>query len=205
MFSGIIRATGRITEIKELNTGKRITILPDKKLKARKGDSVCCDGICLTVETRKGNSLQFFISEQTLKVTTARKWQKGTIINMEESLRMSDLMGGHIVMGHVDTIARIDSIYEKGEGYLFIFELAKENPFIVPRGSVAINGISLTVATVQGRNFSIAIIPYTFKHTNLRYAKPGQFVNVEYDIIARYVNSIVGRYLEGNKPPFTGL
>jgi len=192
MFNGIIQETGKIQVIKLDNKCfiKLKTKLNLKKYKV--GSSICCDGICLTITNIfKTKSNYFFtvdISQETIDKTTVKFWKKNEIINLEKSLVLQQDISGHFVYGHIDCITKLLKIKKIKNSWNFYFkQLTKNNrKFIVNKGSIAINGISLTVAKVFDDKFSIAIIPQTYKNTNLSNLKINDKVNIEFDMFARY-------------------
>jgi riboflavin synthase len=193
MFSGIITEIGKIT----LNQGKRIDIV--KGTKAKAGDSIAVNGVCLTVVTAKkvGKRFQvrFDLSEETLAKTTLGAFPLGSGVNLESSLALSASLGGHIVQGHVDGVGRVVKVISQKEGMKTIwFEAPAEvAQFLVEKGSVAIDGISLTVVNLTKTRFSVAFIPFTLENTNAGQMKPGDRVNMEADVIGKYVMKYMKR------------
>lgn len=189
MFTGIIEDIGNI-ENKDLNSLTISTVLDDIKV----SDSVSVNGVCLTVEhVEKKHNKTFFkvtISSETLQRTNLKFLTTSSKVNLERALRLNSRLSGHIVTGHVDTT--IELLQIKGED--FIFELPKEyEKYIVEKGSVAIDGISLTVAKKFKDKFLVVVVPYTFENTTLKYKKQNDVFNLEVDILAKYVESIVGK------------
>ncbi len=187
MFSGIIKEQGTIV----LNLGKRIDII--KPSITRSGDSIAVNGVCLTAvtakKTNKGVLVRFDLSEETLQKTTLGDYKTGTKVNLEEALSLKDSLGGHIVQGHVDGVGKVLKIVPQKEGMKTIwFEAPKTvADFLVEKGSVAIDGVSLTVVNLQKTKFSVAFIPFTLEWTNMGQLKPGNRVNMEADVIGKYV------------------
>ena len=193
MFTGIIQGQAIIAnKFKDSNT---ISIKTDLDLSDCKiGSSISCDGICLTVTSiNYENSSYFFIvniSEETIKRTTVQYWGKNSKINLERSLKVGDEISGHFVYGHVDTVLKISKIEQLSSSWNFYFStstLSNYKKFIVEKGSIAINGISLTIANVNGNVFDISIIPHTYNKTNFSNLKVGDSVNIEFDSLARYI------------------
>ena len=154
--------------------------------------SIACSGVCLTVVAVAGGRFDVDVSAETMAVTTLAAWQEGTQINLERALAMGDELGGHIVSGHVDGIGTLVSIDRDGDGYRLVIEAPEElAPLIAPKGSVAVDGISLTVNAVEGLRFGLMIIPHTWDHTTLATRQPGDKINLEADMLARYVARIV--------------
>jgi len=195
MFNGIVQSLGSIQNFnKKLNAFSIKTKLDLTDCKA--GSSICCDGVCLTVtEINKLNDDFIFtvcVGEETLRRSNLIYWKKYRTINLEKSLKFGDEISGHFVYGHVDTVLKVISILKQNFSWLFTFSISgsnqKENKkFILEKSSIAINGISLTVATVHNQSFDVSIIPHTYKNTNLFNLLEGDLVNIEYDYLARYV------------------
>lgn len=194
MFTGIITALGTIDEIITKADGDvRLGIMTPWDCTAIPlGASIACSGVCLTVVAVAGGRFDVDVSAETMAVTTLAAWQEGTQINLERALAMGDELGGHIVSGHVDGIGTLVSIDRDGDGYRLVIEAPEElAPLIAPKGSVAVDGISLTVNAVEGRRFGLMIIPHTWDHTTLATRQPGDKINLEADMLARYVARIV--------------
>jgi len=202
MFTGIIQSIGTIVKIskyKSLYTIKTTLNLEDCK----KGSSICCDGVCLTaINIKKNNELYNFdvnVGEETLKRSNLVFWKKNTKINIEKSLKVGDEISGHFVYGHVDLQLNIREIKKLKNSWEFIFsfsEFSKQRnlkKFFVEKASIAINGISLTIANVYDDFFIVSILPYTFKNTNLSILKENDQVNIEFDPLARYINEEYGK------------
>lgn len=187
--------TGIITDIGELiahNGGQFQIACGFKPASVALGVSVACDGCCLTVtdcqESGDGARLSFDVSNETLSKTTLGAWQVGAKINLERALKAGDELGGHLVTGHVDGVARVVDITPDGDSQRFEFEVSKSlAPFIAQKGSVALDGTSLTVNTVVANQFSVNLIPHTLTHTTWGRKKPEDPVNIEVDMFARYV------------------
>jgi riboflavin synthase len=187
--------TGIITDIGELvaREGGRLTVRCAYAAESIVvGASIACDGVCLTatevVSAEQGSLFKVDASNETLSKTTLGDWQRGQRINLERALKAGDELGGHIVAGHVDGVARISRIRPDGESRRFTVEASAELArFIAPKGSVALDGISLTVNEVDGKSFGINVIPHTLTHTTWSAKKPGDRVNLEVDVFARYV------------------
>ena len=194
MFTGIITALGTIDEIITKADGDvRLGIMTPWDCTAIPlGASIACSGVCLTVVDVAGGRFDVDVSAETMAVTTLAAWQEGTQINLERALAMGDELGGHIVSGHVDGIGTLVSVDRDGDGYRLVIEAPEElAPLIAPKGSVAVDGISLTVNAVEGRRFGLMIIPHTWDHTTLATRQPGDKINLEADMLARYVARIV--------------
>lgn len=187
MFTGIIEDVGAIVQ-KQLKD-QNISYIIETSLDAiETDDSVSCNGICLTVERNSDGRLTFTAVNETIRKTTAGLWEVGDRINLERTLKFNGRIDGHLVQGHVDTTALCTSITDAGGSYVFSFLFDKQfAPQIIEKGSIAINGISLTAFDVHDDTFSVAIIPFTFMHTNIQYLKENQQVNIEFDMIGKYI------------------
>lgn len=191
MFSGLIQYQGEIAQKKKSSINVQVP-----SMKTKLGDSIAVNGICLTVTKQKkvGRKLdlEFDVSEETLIKTTLGGWKIGQIVNIEPSLKLSDLMGGHMVQGHVDGVGKLVKVVDQTSSREIWFKGPKEIlKYIVPKGSITVNGVSLTAVKVTKKGFSVALIPVTWKHTDLGQLKPGDSVNLEADIIAKYVERYV--------------
>ena len=192
MFTGIVETQGIIRKVAEKGANRTFWIKSPISSKLKPDQSVAHDGVCLTVEEIKGGQHRVTAIAETLKKTTLEDWQKGASINLERCLKINDRLDGHFVQGHVDTSAICIDKKEKGGSWEFSFRLLPEfNTLIIEKGSISINGISLTIFNVTGTTFDVAIIPYTFENTNMNLVKPGQKVNVEFDMIEKYINRII--------------
>lgn len=204
MFTGIIEEIGKISSItKSTITIKSKTVLEDAKL----GDSIAVNGVCLTIVDLKKDEFTANISDETFKITNFSELKSGDFVNLERALTLNSRLGGHIVTGHIDTVGEIVSIIDKNEFYDLSVKFDKnfEN-YVVKKGSITINGISLTIAEINNNTVSVAIIPHTFNNTILKTLKSKDSVNIEFDILAKYIeknlstknNSITMNFLEEN-------
>jgi riboflavin synthase len=187
MFSGLVQEVGKITQALDGRIGVRI-----KGPKPKKGDSIAINGVCLTVvkATRVGLrfDVSFDLSQETLARTTLKALRRQDGVNVERALSVADALGGHIVQGHVDGTGRLVRIQPAGDGAVLWFEAPPGiMDYIVPKGSITVDGVSLTVVEISSDRFSAALIPFTLEHTTLGSAKEGDPVNLEADIIAKYV------------------
>lgn len=196
MFTGLIQEIGNIKEIKEGNNSKHLVISCKKVLdNLRIGDSIAINGACQTVINFDNNSFEVFASSETLSVTTFKNFKIGEYVNLERTLRLNDRLDGHMVSGHVDCVGSIKNIVHRGENTVLSIEFPKEiTNQIVNKGSITVDGISLTAINVAENTFEVAVIPHTLKSTNLYYKKIGDKVNLETDIIAKYIE----KYLSSN-------
>ena len=191
MFNGIIFNKGTVKKIIKRPKGINIFIRSNIKLSKKDiGVSVACDGVCLTLITIKSNVMEFYLSNETIKRSKFRFLKVNEQINLELPLKYGQKISGHICQGHVDTIGKIKDIKKIDKSYLFDFEIPlKERKNIIEKASICINGISLTISKVTKNGFQIWVIPHTFKLTNLSKINRGNFVNVEIDILSKYVKN----------------
>ena len=193
MFTGIIKNTGKISKIYKNNNNCIIEILSKIKFsKSEIGSSVSCSGTCLTLEKYKKNLSKFYISKETLNRTNFKFLNKGDLVNLEKPLKYGDRISGHYVQGHVDTTSTIKKINYVGKSWFINFKLLKRyNTYLVQKGSITINGVSLTIAKILKDGFKIVVIPQTLKFTNLIYLKEKDVVNVEFDVLGKYIKSFL--------------
>ena len=192
MFNGIIKNTGKISKIYKKNDNCYIEISTKMKFtKSEIGSSISCSGACLTIENYTRNLVKFYVSKETLNKTIFKTSKSGDIINLEKSLKYGNRISGHFVQGHVDITSSIKKILFIGKSWLINFKLLKRyKKYLVPKGSITINGVSLTITKILRFGFQISIIPQTLKLTNLIYLKERDLVNVEFDILGKYIKSI---------------
>ncbi len=197
MFTGIVTDVGRVCHIEKRGDTHVVISTALDLSNVPMGASIACCGVCLTVVDKgagKDNWFAVTASGETLSKTTLGGWKVGDPVNLERPMRVGDEFGGHIVSGHVDGVAEVKLVLPEGESTRMTFEaplaLAK---FIAPKGSVALDGVSLTVNEVEGTRFGVNIIPHTFKVTTFGKVRPGSKVNLEIDLLARYVARIVGK------------
>jgi riboflavin synthase len=193
MFTGIVTDLGRV---KRLERGDLVDLAIATAFDTSAipiGASIACSGACLTIVAVAPGEFSVQASAETLACTTIGSWQEGTPVNLERSLRAGDELGGHLVSGHVDGIARIIERRPEAASVRFVLQVPEElECFIAPKGSVALDGVSLTVNEVSGTRFGVNIIPHTLRCTNFGVAVPGQLMNLEIDVIARYVAKLLG-------------
>ncbi len=194
MFTGLIEDVGRVVKLERRGGSALLsvaTLLPVAEFKA--GDSVAINGACLTVTNIDGSSLTFDVSPETLDKSGLGRLSSGEMVNLERALRLCDRLGGHIVTGHIDCVATVAARREESGNIIFSFTLpAESSRYVIAKGSIAIDGISLTVNSVSDSGFMVNIIPHTVAMTTLCYRKPGDKVNIETDIIGRYVERLLG-------------
>jgi len=192
MFTGIITAIGQIEELKDTGDRWLKITTPWACDKIDLGASIACSGVCLTVVERADNWFAIEVSAESLSRTTIGGWQKGSQINLERALRLGDELGGHIVSGHVDGLASIEAITPIGDSHKLDIRVPEDvSKFIAEKGSVTLDGVSLTVNEVEGSCFGVNIIDHTWTHTTLGHATIGQQLNLEIDMLARYVSRLI--------------
>ncbi|NPB06128.1 MAG: riboflavin synthase [Aquificae bacterium] len=195
MFTGLVEALGKVLSLKRGSAGGKLELeLPFKELKV--GESVAVNGVCLTVTAFKEKRASFDLSFETLKTTNLGLLKPGDRVNLERALKLGDRLGGHILLGHVDFTGRLLKKQKVGEHWLIEVSFPPEKRvYFVEKGSVGVDGISLTVRSVASNRFSVAVIPHTYEQTNLRYRKVGELLNVELDLFGKYaVNYLKERY-----------
>ncbi|MFH1514147.1 MAG: riboflavin synthase [bacterium] len=186
----MISYIGKVKHLIHLSTGLQLTIdFPPAFLEdVNIGDSIAVSGPCLTVTKIEGTAFTVSVSQETLQRSTITRWKAGRNVNLEKSLRSTDRLGGHFVMGHIDGVAKVTKKQQSGEGSIFTFETIQEiASMIAPKGSVSLDGISLTPASKSDSNFTVAIIPHTLSHTTFYDLSVTDEVNIEIDIFARYM------------------
>ena len=198
MFTGIVEEVGVITQKKISPDGANITIKAKNIFNDLKvNDSISCSGICLTVINVDQDEFKVQLVEETLNRTNAKNWDKGTCINLERSLLPSTRLGGHFVQGHIDDVVRITDIIPNKDSAIWQFSIPKDlNEYIVQKGSICLDGISLTVADKNENYFSVALIPHTLSVTTWSNKNIDESVNIEVDIMAKYIKSFLGENRE---------
>lgn len=193
MFTGLIETVGRVQRVVPGTGATRLTISTDLPVASmRDGESVAVDGVCLTIARRKGNAFEADAVAETLKRTTLGGLRVGDGVHLERSLAVGDRLGGHLVQGHVDAVAKVIALRRRGDDVRLTIALPSALRGLVARkGSIAINGVSLTVSAVQSRSFEVALIPQTLARTKLGGLRAGQGVNLEADVIARYLEALM--------------
>ena len=191
MFNGIIFNKGTLIKTFKRPKGINVFIKSDLKLSSKDiGVSVACDGVCLTLISIKNKVMEFYLSNETILRSKFKFLKNKDLINLELPLKYGQKISGHICQGHVDTVGKVLSINKIDKSYLFDFEMSsKERKNIIEKASICINGISLTISKVTKKGFQIWVIPHTFKLTNLSRLKKGSIVNIEIDILSKYVKN----------------
>ena len=186
MFTGLVQDLGCIKEVINLSGGKifslEVNLCTDE---IKKGDSIAINGACLSVIKKEGKILSFEAMNETIRLTNLAFLKKGDFVNVELAMKLSDRLDGHLVSGHIDRVAKLNSIKNDGVARIFNFEC--DTDLIVKKGSIAVNGVSLTVVETDVNNFEVSILPETFNNTNLKYLKINDIVNIEYDMVAKYI------------------
>lgn len=186
MFTGLVQDLGCIKEVINLSGGKifslEVNLCTDE---IKKGDSIAINGACQSVIKKENNTLYFEAMNETLRLTNLAFLKKGDFVNVELAMKLSDRLDGHLVSGHIDRVAKLNSIKNDGVARIFNFEC--DTDLIVKKGSIAVNGVSLTVVETDVNNFEVSILPETFNNTNLKYLKINDIVNIEYDMVAKYI------------------
>ena len=194
MFTGIVETTGEVRDVRDEESGRRIRLETDLA-GLTYGDSIAVDGTCLTVESVDGG-VELFCSTETLDRTTLSAVESGDALNLERALAADGRLDGHFVQGHVDATAELIDVEQVGEDWAFTFSLPEEvGRYVVEKGSITVDGISLTVADLDEDSFSVAVIPATYDLTTMNEMEPGDGVNIEVDVIAKYVE----RLLDGHR------
>jgi len=197
MFTGIIETTGEIKAIRA--TGKNRIITIKSGLEVKPGDSVAVDGACLTVLDFRADAFRVEATGETVGTTTLQFYRPGLVVNLERALAAHDRLGGHLVTGHVDEVGTIAKVRRQAGFWIFEIEVSKANAiYLIEKGSVAVDGISLTVAGLKGNSFKVTIIPYTFEHTNFKKKLAASRVNVEFDMVGKYIYKFISRQNERN-------
>jgi len=198
LFTGIIQATGRVERRGTSGSGARLTIATPRPLpRLALGESIAVNGACLTVAARRDRRFTVDVSPETLRRTTLGRMAPGARVNLERALRMGDRMGGHIVQGHVDGVGRLEKVTRDGDWLLYRFRGPRTlAPYLVEKGSIAVDGVSLTVSACRGPSFTAALIPHTLEQTTLGERKPGDRVNLEADVLLKRIE----RMLRARRP-----
>jgi riboflavin synthase len=188
MFTGIIEAVGEVAATTSTEGGTRVVIATSLAEELSLGDSLAVNGVCLTVVERAANVVGADIGPETARVTALTGLRPGALVNLERPLRADSRLGGHFVQGHVDAMGRVDGLREDGDSWWVAISFPSGVAhYIIPKGSIAVDGISLTVARLDAGTFDIQVIPYTWTHTNLSARKVGDRVNLECDMVGKYV------------------
>lgn len=191
MFTGIIETLGTIREVVKDADNLRITLDSGITSELKIDQSVSHNGVCLTVVELKGSAYTVTAIRETLDKTNLADWKKGDSVNLERAMKLGDRLDGHIVQGHVDQTAICTNVENANGSWNYTFEYdASQNNITIEKGSVTVNGVSLTVVNSKRNRFSVAIIPYTYEHTNFKHLKIGAKVNLEFDVIGKYISRL---------------
>jgi len=193
MFNGIIKKTGSINKIIKNKNSYSIEVKSNMKFNKNEiGSSISCSGACLTLEKFHNNIMKFYLSKETLNRTNFKSIKKGDNVNLEKSLKYGDRISGHYVQGHVDTTLEIYKIKKIGKSWVIAINFPKKyKRYLIPKASVAINGVSLTISKILNNRLEISIIPKTLSLTNLIFLKKKDLVNVEFDILSKYIKNFI--------------
>ena len=193
MFNGIITHTGKVKKIQIKNNNCILSVFSKINFKKDEiGSSVSCSGACLTLESYKKNISNFYLSKETLKRTIFKYSKKNDIINLEKPLQYKNRVSGHFVQGHVDVTSKVDKIFFIGKSWLINFRLQSVyKKYLIKKGSITINGVSLTIVKILKNGFQISIIPHTLKLTNLVNLKKKSIVNIEFDVLGKYIKNFI--------------
>jgi len=197
MFTGIVQTCGKIAELKNAGDAVQMKIFAEDYFSnSKKGDSVSNDGVCLTIESCTKSEAVFTMIKQTINNTAFKNAQLGTLVNLEHPCRPDSLMGGHFVMGHIDSTAEVKEVVKRETGLEIDLEIPENlSKYVIHRGSIALNGISLTIAEKPKTTIiRVAIIPETIRVTNICNWQPGTLVNVEVDMMGKYIESLLANY-----------
>jgi riboflavin synthase len=188
MFTGLIETVGEVAEVKPTPAGFRLRLTTDLSPELTPSESIAVNGVCLTVVAADADGVHMDVSPETIRVSALGSLKRGSLVNLERPMRADSRIGGHFVQGHVDATGAIEEIRQEGDCWWVTIKyppsLAAQ---IVRKGSIAVDGVSLTVAGVDDKRFDVQIVPYTWDHTNLRFAKANDLVNLECDMLGKYV------------------
>ena len=194
MFTGIIEQLGTIENVKTSGSNVTLTVKAALAEELKIDQSLSHSGVCLTVETIEGNKYTVTAIEETLKKTSLSKWKIGTVVNLERCLRFDGRLDGHIVQGHVDTVGKCINATTKNGSWEYVISFdEKFASLVIEKGSISLNGISLTIFNITNSSFTVAIIPYTYEHTNMHALVVNDVVNIEFDMIGKYVGRMNNR------------
>lgn len=194
MFTGIIEQNGRIEKVEHEGTNVHFTVAASFADALQVDQSVAHDGVCLTVVEKTPHTYVVTAIQETMERTSLGQWKEGSVVNLERCTQLGGRLDGHLVQGHVDTTAQLVEVRDEDGSWVLHFKHDVHPEFVtVPKGSITVNGISLTVVDSHPDGFSVAIIPYTWEHTNLHTLSPGDAVNIEFDVIGKYVARLLSQ------------
>ena len=191
MFTGIVEEVGEVVSVLDRGTNKELIVRARMTPGLRVDQSVAHNGVCLTVVALDGNTFTVAAVKETLDRSNLGNLRAGDGVNLERSFRLGDRLDGHMVQGHVDTVTECLSVNDMESSWTYVFALPEMKNLLVHKGSVCLNGVSLTIATLDDQSFGVAIIPYTHEHTTFRSLRPGDRVNVEFDVLGKYVERMM--------------
>lgn len=191
MFTGIVEEVAQVVAVEQEGSNEHLVMRSRLTPELKVDQSVSHNGVCLTVVAIEGNTYRVTAVEETLQRSNLGRLKPGDGVNLERSLRLGDRLDGHMVQGHVDTMTLCLDVHERDGSWWFTFALPEETALLVAKGSICLNGVSLTIASLEAETFSVAIIPYTYEHTTFNRLKPGDPVNVEYDVLGKYVQRMM--------------
>lgn len=194
MFTGLVAAQGQVTGVQPTRDGARLTVRTELAAEVSEGDSIAVDGVCLTATAVQDGAFCTDVMNETLKLTSLAEVRAGAPVNLELAMRLADRLGGHIVQGHVDGVGSVREIAQDGFSRRVVIEAPAEVlRYVVHKGSITVNGVSLTVAELDDRCITVSLIPETLRRTNLGRVSAGDPVNLEVDVLAKYVERLVAR------------
>ena len=193
MFTGIVEEVGEVVELHDSGTNRDLVIRARMTPELRVDKSVSHNGVCLTVVAINGDMYRVTAVKETLERSNLGSLRSGDGVNLERSLRIGDRLDGHMVQGHVDTVTECLSVEDVGGSWRYTFRVPEQKHLLVHKGSICLNGVSLTIAELSAAHFAVAIIPYTFEHTTFRSLQAGHRVNVEFDVLGKYVERMLQR------------
>ena len=195
MFTGIIENLAKIISIKKSKSNLDITLSSSLTSEFKIDQSISHNGICLTVINIDGNNYTVTAIEETINKTTINSWKKGDFVNLERAMKLGDRLDGHMLQGHVDQIGTCVDFTMKDGSWEYVIQYEKSENLTVEKGSIAVNGVSLTVIDSKTSSFKVAIIPYTYEHTNFKTLRKGDLINLEFDILGKYLYKMSKNYL----------
>ena len=193
MFTGIIETVGLISNLEKFKGNLNITLKSKLAKELKVDQSVSHNGVCLTVIDVSNDHYTITAIEETIKKSNIGFWKVGDVINLERAMKIGDRLDGHMIQGHIDQIGTCTKIIEEDGSWVFTFDYTPSSNITVEKGSIAINGISLTVVNSKKNSFSVAIIPYTYKYTNFNKLQVGDNINLEFDVIGKYISKILSK------------
>jgi len=195
MFTGIIENLAKIISIKKSKSNLDITLSSSLTSEFKIDQSISHNGICLTVINIDGNNYTVTAIEETINKTTINSWKKGDFVNLKRAMKLGDRLDGHMIQGHIDQIGTCVDVTTKDGSWEYAIQYEKSENLTVEKGSIAVNGVSLTVIDSKTNSFKVAIIPYTYEHTNFKTLRKGDLINLEFDILGKYLYKMSKNYL----------